>query len=180
MVEQYSPSPSPSQTSLSLDKVSISSTKQHYYSCLLFLLSIWVQSVVIEFSLGKNSQVNGGREGFEEGKYREVSRIGSSPPSCEHKCYGCMPCEAIQVPTTTSRVGVQYANYEPEGWKCKCGPTFYTPWLQNCRWRPLNLEECRGKHVLNIWKSSILQCSRMLLRRQAKMKLLHNVYQPMC
>ncbi|GLT55959.1 hypothetical protein SLA2020_290370 [Shorea laevis] len=57
---------------------------------------------------------------------RGVSRIGSSPPSCEHKCYGCTPCEAIQVPTT-SHVGLQYANYEPEGWKCKCGPSFYSP-----------------------------------------------------
>ncbi|OIT01096.1 PREDICTED: EPIDERMAL PATTERNING FACTOR-like protein 6 [Nicotiana attenuata] len=57
----------------------------------------------------------------------EKKMIGSSPPSCEHKCYGCMPCEAIQVPTNTGRVGVQYTNYEPEGWKCKCGPAFYTP-----------------------------------------------------
>ncbi|KAL3511665.1 hypothetical protein ACH5RR_024382 [Cinchona calisaya] len=66
-----------------------------------------------------------------ENHYKEVSKIGSSPPSCQHKCFGCMPCEAIQVPTTTSsHVGVgrvQYANYEPEGWKCKCGTTFYTP-----------------------------------------------------
>ncbi|KAL8252497.1 hypothetical protein R6Q59_036190 [Mikania micrantha] len=54
------------------------------------------------------------------------NRIGSRPPSCEHKCYGCSPCEATQVPTTT-RVGIQYTNYEPEGWKCKCGPTFYSP-----------------------------------------------------
>ncbi|KAM4099892.1 hypothetical protein ACB094_05G027100 [Castanea mollissima] len=55
--------------------------------------------------------------------------IGSAPPSCEHKCYGCIPCEAIQVPTTFrhSHVGIQYANYEPEGWKCKCGPFFYSP-----------------------------------------------------
>ncbi|XP_027167851.1 EPIDERMAL PATTERNING FACTOR-like protein 5 [Coffea eugenioides] len=69
---------------------------------------------------------NGGGGGGEEKE--EVSRrIGSSPPSCDHKCFGCMPCEAIQVPTTHGRVGVQYANYEPEGWKCKCGPTFYTP-----------------------------------------------------
>lgn len=58
----------------------------------------------------------------------EVKKLGSSPPSCTHKCYGCVPCEAIQVPTTKGRVGVQYANYEPEGWKCKCGPTLYTPW----------------------------------------------------
>ncbi|CAI9114360.1 OLC1v1015068C1 [Oldenlandia corymbosa var. corymbosa] len=71
---------------------------------------------------------NGGKENLEEAEEnREVNRIGSSPPSCEHKCYGCMPCQAIQVPTTTGHVGVQYANYEPEGWKCKCGPTLYTP-----------------------------------------------------
>lgn len=147
MAQQYSPSPSPSQASLRLDKVSISSAKHHHYSCLLFLVNTNTSSnaVFIEFSLGKNCQVKGGREGLEEGEYREASRIGSSPPSCEHKCYGCMPCEAIQVPTTARGVGVQYANYEPEGWKCKCGPTFYTPWLQNCRLRPLDLKECRGK-----------------------------------
>ncbi|KAI3463258.1 hypothetical protein Pfo_019921 [Paulownia fortunei] len=63
----------------------------------------------------------------EPGANKEINKIGSSPPSCEHKCYGCMPCEAIQVPTTTSLVGVQYTNYEPEGWKCKCGPAFYSP-----------------------------------------------------
>ncbi|KAL6996309.1 hypothetical protein U1Q18_006443 [Sarracenia purpurea var. burkii] len=55
------------------------------------------------------------------------NKMGSRPPSCEHKCLGCMPCEAIQMPTTTARVGVQYANYEPEFWKCKCGPSFYSP-----------------------------------------------------
>ncbi|KAK2425165.1 EPIDERMAL PATTERNING FACTOR protein [Trifolium repens] len=59
------------------------------------------------------------------------SEIGSSPPSCEHKCYGCNPCEAIQVPSTTSNkksdFGLLYANYEPESWKCKCGPSFYSP-----------------------------------------------------
>ncbi|XWS20125.1 hypothetical protein CRYUN_Cryun31cG0073700 [Craigia yunnanensis] len=64
--------------------------------------------------------------------YAEVESklgIGSSPPSCEHKCYGCIPCEAIQVPTASKRshVGLQYANYEPESWKCKCGPSFYSP-----------------------------------------------------
>ncbi|KAL5579446.1 hypothetical protein UlMin_011888 [Ulmus minor] len=54
---------------------------------------------------------------------------GSSPPSCENKCYGCNPCEAIQVPTTSKQrhLGIQFANYEPEGWKCKCGTSFYTP-----------------------------------------------------
>jgi hypothetical protein len=58
---------------------------------------------------------------------REVSKIGSSPPSCEHKCYGCFPCEATQVPSRTSHLGIMYANYEPESWKCKCGPSFYSP-----------------------------------------------------
>ncbi|KAL9662988.1 hypothetical protein QQ045_027825 [Rhodiola kirilowii] len=57
----------------------------------------------------------------------KVNKIGSSPPICDGKCYGCSPCEPIQVPTITSRVGLQYANYEPEGWKCKCGPSFYSP-----------------------------------------------------
>ncbi|CDO97892.1 unnamed protein product [Coffea canephora] len=77
-------------------------------------------------SLPLGEEVKNGGGGGEEKE--EVSRrIGSSPPSCDHKCFGCMPCEAIQVPTTHGRVGVQYANYEPEGWKCKCGPTFYTP-----------------------------------------------------
>ncbi|KAK9131233.1 hypothetical protein Sjap_011720 [Stephania japonica] len=58
---------------------------------------------------------------------KELSTLGSRPPKCEHKCGRCSPCEAIQVPTTTDHVGVQYTNYEPEGWKCKCGPTFYNP-----------------------------------------------------
>ncbi|XP_054782923.1 EPIDERMAL PATTERNING FACTOR-like protein 3 [Prosopis cineraria] len=59
-----------------------------------------------------------------------VSKIGSTPPICEHKCNGCTPCEAIQVPSTSrqhNHMGIQYANYEPESWKCKCGPSFYSP-----------------------------------------------------
>ncbi|BAT98376.1 hypothetical protein LR48_Vigan1082s003300 [Vigna angularis] len=69
-------------------------------------------------------------ETMQEAYDRGVSKIGSSPPSCEHKCYGCVPCEAIQVPSTSTRrshLGIQYANYEPESWKCKCGPSFYSP-----------------------------------------------------
>lgn len=69
----------------------------------------------------------GGVEEEQSASYIGMSKIGSSPPSCLHKCYGCSPCEAIQVPTTSSHVGLQYANYEPEGWKCKCGPSFYSP-----------------------------------------------------
>ncbi|XP_048228379.1 EPIDERMAL PATTERNING FACTOR-like protein 1 isoform X2 [Ricinus communis] len=62
-----------------------------------------------------------------EQTYRGLSRLGSRPPSCEHKCESCIPCNAIQIPATTDRKTVQYANYEPEGWKCKCGTTFYNP-----------------------------------------------------
>ncbi|KAL6274465.1 hypothetical protein ACE6H2_025157 [Prunus campanulata] len=62
-----------------------------------------------------------------EGKYRGLSRLGSRPPNCEHKCQGCVPCFPVQIPTTTDQIGLQYANYEPEGWKCKCGSTFFNP-----------------------------------------------------
>ncbi|KAL5062731.1 hypothetical protein RYX36_024468 [Vicia faba] len=72
-----------------------------------------------------------GREGMRKKRVEEndrgVSKIGSSPPNCEHKCYDCYPCEAIQVPSTSNHLGIMYANYEPESWKCKCGPSFYSP-----------------------------------------------------
>ncbi|KAH8514503.1 hypothetical protein H0E87_007367 [Populus deltoides] len=65
------------------------------------------------------------------GYAKGITKIGSTPPSCEHKCHGCTPCEAIQVPaiskTGSHHLSVNYANYEPEGWKCKCGPSFYSP-----------------------------------------------------
>ncbi|KVI01168.1 hypothetical protein Ccrd_020556 [Cynara cardunculus var. scolymus] len=53
------------------------------------------------------------------------SRVGSRPPRCEHKCKGCSPCSPIEVPT--AHLGPQYANYEPEGWKCECGSVFFNP-----------------------------------------------------
>ncbi|KAJ9167971.1 hypothetical protein P3X46_019557 [Hevea brasiliensis] len=62
-----------------------------------------------------------------EQTYRGLSRLGSRPPSCEHKCEGCIPCSAIQIPATNDRKRLEYANYEPEGWKCKCGSTFFNP-----------------------------------------------------
>ncbi|KAI9102950.1 hypothetical protein K1719_023389 [Acacia pycnantha] len=69
-------------------------------------------------------------ESMREKYETRVSKIGSTPPICEHKCNGCSPCEAMQVPSTSrqhNHMGVQYANYEPESWKCKCGPSFYSP-----------------------------------------------------
>ncbi|KAL2899596.1 EPIDERMAL PATTERNING FACTOR-like protein 3 [Bienertia sinuspersici] len=60
-------------------------------------------------------------------KYKGMNGPGSRPPNCEHKCGSCNPCVAIQVPTISGHLGIQYANYEPISWKCKCGATFYSP-----------------------------------------------------
>ncbi|KAA0036717.1 hypothetical protein IC582_008146 [Cucumis melo] len=111
------------------------------YWCFIFILQLvcWVSAAARTFA--PNPALLPHKQGLIESKqavkgikeeefYRGMRKIGSSPPSCEHKCYGCIPCEAIQVPTTTNRrshIGVQYTNYEPEGWKCKCGPSFYSP-----------------------------------------------------
>ncbi|KAK7281228.1 hypothetical protein RIF29_09016 [Crotalaria pallida] len=65
-------------------------------------------------------------KGYKE-SFRGLSRLGSTPPRCEHKCGGCNPCDPIQIPTTKDIIGVQYANYEPEGWKCKCGNSYFNP-----------------------------------------------------
>ncbi|KAH7519227.1 EPIDERMAL PATTERNING FACTOR-like protein 3 [Ziziphus jujuba] len=62
-----------------------------------------------------------------EEEYRRQSRLGSKPPNCENKCQGCVPCFPVQIPTTTDHIGVQNSNYEPEGWKCKCGSSFFNP-----------------------------------------------------
>ncbi|KAF9613073.1 hypothetical protein IFM89_005521 [Coptis chinensis] len=62
-----------------------------------------------------------------EEAFKGLSTLGSRPPNCEHRCGGCVPCEAIQVPTTNDQLGVQYANYEPEGWRCKCGASVFSP-----------------------------------------------------
>ncbi|XP_022980756.1 EPIDERMAL PATTERNING FACTOR-like protein 2 [Cucurbita maxima] len=116
--------------------------KGTYCCCCCFILTLqlacWVSAATTTFALLPHKQqgfnfdsVKAVEEGVvKEGEvYRGMRKIGSSPPSCEHKCYGCSPCEAIQVPTNNRRshVGIQYTNYEPEGWKCKCGPSFYSP-----------------------------------------------------
>ncbi|EFJ31719.1 hypothetical protein SELMODRAFT_86865 [Selaginella moellendorffii] len=59
------------------------------------------------------------------------SNIGSRPPSCQNKCNRCIPCQAVQVPTPIERkspvVSVEYSNYKPEGWRCKCGNKLFNP-----------------------------------------------------
>ncbi|XP_058068912.1 EPIDERMAL PATTERNING FACTOR-like protein 6 [Magnolia sinica] len=72
----------------------------------------------------KSKEMEGG---LHEEAFEALGTLGSKPPSCDNKCGGCSPCEATQVPTTTDHLGIQYSNYEPEGWKCKCGPSFYNP-----------------------------------------------------
>ncbi|GMJ08081.1 hypothetical protein like AT4G37810 [Hibiscus trionum] len=72
-------------------------------------------------------------------------RIGSRPPRCERRCSSCGHCEAIQVPIdpqvrnggnkNISRLsfdaayarGVDYSNYKPMSWKCKCENSIFNP-----------------------------------------------------
>ncbi|XAR67146.1 hypothetical protein NMG60_11013595 [Bertholletia excelsa] len=70
---------------------------------------------------------NGPPKEVKEAYYKEMSKLGSRPPNCEHKCGGCKPCKAIQVPRDNDQFRPQCANYEPEGWKCKCGTSFFNP-----------------------------------------------------
>ncbi|XP_049932310.1 EPIDERMAL PATTERNING FACTOR-like protein 6 [Nymphaea colorata] len=54
-----------------------------------------------------------------------VSALGSRPPRCLNKCGECRPCDAFQVPAPGTVL--QYSNYEPEEWKCKCGANVFDP-----------------------------------------------------
>ncbi|PKU60935.1 EPIDERMAL PATTERNING FACTOR-like protein 1 [Dendrobium catenatum] len=67
----------------------------------------------------------------EYGEFNEKMKLGSKPPSCEYRCGACKPCGAVKVPTTSEGnncgLRAQYTNYEPEGWMCKCGSSFYNP-----------------------------------------------------
>nr|GMD38702.1 epidermal patterning factor-like protein 3 [Ipomoea batatas] len=94
------------------------------FCCIFFLLLTFALPNVETRSF---APINAAIQVLQKGQMARGEKIGSIPPSCDHKCYGCMPCEAIQVPTTSGTVGVQYTNYKPEGWKCKCGPALYTP-----------------------------------------------------
>lgn len=81
----------------------------------------------ILFCVVKGIESMGRRVSNNEEAYKGLGKLGSRPPNCDHKCGVCRPCDAIQVPSTTDHVRVQYANYEPEGWKCKCGTYFFNP-----------------------------------------------------
>ncbi|XP_019416839.1 PREDICTED: EPIDERMAL PATTERNING FACTOR-like protein 3 [Lupinus angustifolius] len=72
-------------------------------------------------------RINKAKENGYKETLRGLSRLGSTPPRCEHKCGGCIPCDPIQIPTNKDLIGLQYANYEPEGWKCKCGNSYFNP-----------------------------------------------------
>ncbi|KAL1807636.1 hypothetical protein ACET3Z_024626 [Daucus carota] len=61
---------------------------------------------------------------FEKTDKSEMSRLGSRPPNCDHRCGECKPCVAVQVPTNDTQL--QSPNYGPEGWSCRCG-SFFTP-----------------------------------------------------
>ncbi|KAH7279045.1 hypothetical protein KP509_37G002900 [Ceratopteris richardii] len=77
----------------------------------------------------------------------QIWRMGSRPPFCSNKCKECSPCEAVQLPTPfrpyknrpakkgANRAAsddrplfhLDYANYQPEGWKCRCGSFIFNP-----------------------------------------------------
>ncbi|MCO5587495.1 hypothetical protein L7F22_041444 [Adiantum nelumboides] len=63
-------------------------------------------------------------------------RLGSRPPMCRDKCETCFPCQAVKMvptPIVASTAATQhvahldYSNYDPEGWKCKCGEHIFNP-----------------------------------------------------
>jgi hypothetical protein len=70
-------------------------------------------------------QIVGGGNG--EHEQQQLSRLGSQPPFCERKCGGCTPCTAVQVRAAEGQLRPQCANYEPVGWKCKCGAAVFDP-----------------------------------------------------
>uniref|UniRef100_A0A0E0LW54 Epidermal patterning factor-like protein n=1 Tax=Oryza punctata TaxID=4537 RepID=A0A0E0LW54_ORYPU len=82
----------------------------------------------------------------EEQEEEEKVRLGSSPPSCYSKCYGCSPCVAVQVPTLSAPsvpaaaaargrgrrddaapLVATFTNYKPLGWKCQCRDRLFDP-----------------------------------------------------
>ncbi|XP_062208370.1 EPIDERMAL PATTERNING FACTOR-like protein 3 [Phragmites australis] len=67
--------------------------------------------------------------GGEQREQQGLSRLGSRPPCCERKCGVCAPCEAVQVRAGAAedRLRRQCADYEPVGWKCKCGAAVFDP-----------------------------------------------------
>ncbi|KAL4563812.1 hypothetical protein LXL04_027858 [Taraxacum kok-saghyz] len=106
----------------------------------LFMIVIWHMIMMVMSGVcARNIQLPPSHAVFKQGENspsphppffmqkaeEELSRLGSRPPICEHKCRGCTPCSPIQVPT--AHLAPQYANYEPEGWKCKCGSIFFNP-----------------------------------------------------
>ncbi|KAK3160608.1 hypothetical protein QOZ80_1BG0061850 [Eleusine coracana subsp. coracana] len=72
-----------------------------------------------------SSLIVGGVAGGEH--EQQLSKLGSRPPFCERKCGGCAPCTAVQVRAAEEQLRPQCANYEPVGWKCKCGDAVFDP-----------------------------------------------------
>ncbi|GLJ44245.1 hypothetical protein SUGI_0924490 [Cryptomeria japonica] len=56
---------------------------------------------------------------------RELSGLGSHPPSCRSKCGKCVPCKPVRVPIHPGRN--RPLEYYPEAWRCKCGNKLYMP-----------------------------------------------------
>ncbi|CAL4958747.1 unnamed protein product [Urochloa decumbens] len=73
-----------------------------------------------------SSPIDGG--GHVEEEQQQLSRLpGSRPPCCERKCGACAPCTPVQVRAGAAVGRPQCANYEPVGWKCRCGGAVFDP-----------------------------------------------------
>ncbi|KAK8566795.1 hypothetical protein V6N13_002480 [Hibiscus sabdariffa] len=115
---------------------------RHRHSSVICSRLLWIQTTTTSLAthdvvpqqqafsgVNLDSKQGGRNGGGREETYGSgmVGRLGSRPPNCQRKCGGCKPCVATQIPATTDKLGVQYTNYKPEGWKCKCGSTFFSP-----------------------------------------------------
>ncbi|KAL5227502.1 hypothetical protein ABZP36_015767 [Zizania latifolia] len=95
------------------------------------------EAAVVGYSAGNRLEVRrgnaaeqppaGGGEGAGE-RRRVLRRLGSRPPCCERRCGGCAPCTAVQVRAgAAAGPSCAASNYEPVGWKCKCGSVLFDP-----------------------------------------------------
>ncbi|XP_066313652.1 EPIDERMAL PATTERNING FACTOR-like protein 3 [Miscanthus floridulus] len=78
--------------------------------------------------VGEDLQIDGGGHAEQQ----QLSRLGSRPPCCDRKCGACAPCTAVQVRAGAAaerEPGLRplCANYEPVGWKCRCGAAVFDP-----------------------------------------------------
>lgn len=58
--------------------------------------------------------------------------LGSKPPQCVNRCFGCRPCRATLVIPPHHKGGLRESSEEDESyyllsWRCKCGNKLFHP-----------------------------------------------------